>query len=74
MTYLHQLNVLPTEDDRDVLCGNPVGVYYVHKRNMIAQFSFGGNNTFSSNAEAHQALTKWLQSHKDSNMLRVTLL
>lgn len=74
MTYLHQLNVLPTEDDKDVVSDEYTGVYLVHKKNLIAQFSFGLNGTFTTGNEAHQAMTNFLQSRKDSDMLRVTLL
>jgi hypothetical protein len=74
MDYLHSLNVLETEDDRDVVSDQSVGTYYVHKKNCLAAFPFGVEGHYADGEKAFNALHKWLHSRKDSATLRVTLI
>lgn len=74
MDCLRHLDVLYTEDDRDVLSDQPVGTYYVHKKNCIAAFPFGMDSPYVDSEKAFNALHKFLHSRKDSAILRVTLI
>ena len=74
MSILHKLNVLPTEDDRNKISNLPVGVYYVHKKQLLTAFPFGVAGHSQTAEDAHKSLTIWLSSRKDSGMLRVTLI
>lgn len=74
MNYLHRLNVLESEDDRDVVSDQPVGTYYVHKKNCLAAFPFGIDGHYADGEKAFNALHKFLHSRKDAAILRVTLI
>jgi hypothetical protein len=74
MNYLHQLNVLETEDDRDVVATTIVGTYYVHKKNCLAAFPFGVDGHYADGEKAFNALHNFLHSRKDAAILRVTLI
>jgi hypothetical protein len=74
MNYLHRLNVLKTEDDRDVVSDQAVGTYYVHKKNCLAAFPFGLAGHYHTGKEAFDAMRNFLYSRKDAAMLRVTLI
>ena len=74
MNYLHRLNVLKTEDDRDVVSVQVVGTYYVHKKNCLAAFPFGVAGHYHTGKEAFDSMRKFLHSRKDAAILRVTLI
>lgn len=71
MKYAHTLDVLPTADDRNAIPEWNKGVYFVHKKNLTACFSFDSTTTPE---EAHEKLTNYLQSRKDSDKLTITLI
>jgi hypothetical protein len=74
MNYLHKLNVLETEDDRNFISYDIVGTYYVHKKNCLAAFPFGVAGHYHTGKEAFDAMRKFLHSRKDAATLRVTLI
>ena len=74
MNHLHQLNVLETEDDRDVVATTIIGTYYIHKKNCLAAFPFGVAGHYHTGKEAFEAMRKFLHSRKDAAILRVTLI
>lgn len=65
--------ILP-EDDRNYKPLANKGIYYVHKKNCVAQFGFGGSNSFDNIDQAYNALHLWLNGRKDSKQLRITLI
>lgn len=68
------LEIVQSADHRDILSGSERGVYYVHKRNCLAAFPFGEAGHYDTAKEAFEAMQKFLQSRKDSDILRVTLI
>jgi hypothetical protein len=74
MNYLHRLNVLKTEDDRDVVATGRFGAYYVKKKNLVGVFAFGVYDSYADGEKAFNALHKWLHLRKDAAILRVTLI
>lgn len=68
------LKIIQGNDHRDILSESERGVYYVHKRNCLAAFPFGEAGHYDTSEEAFEAMQKFLQSRKDSDILRVTLL
>lgn len=68
------LKIIQKSDHRDILSEAERGVYYVHKRNCLAAFPFGEAGHHTTAKEAFEAMQKFLQSRKDSDILRVTLI
>jgi len=68
------LNIIQTQDQRDVLSEHDRGIYYVHKRNCLAAFPFGEAGHYNTANEAFDAMKNFLQSRKDADKLRVTLI
>ncbi len=66
--------IIQTEDDRNILSEGKRGAYYVHKKNCLAAFVFGEVGHYDTAKEAFEAMQNFLQSRKDSAILRVTLI
>lgn len=62
------------EDDRDYKPLASKGIYYVYKKNCVAQFGFGESRSFDNINQAYNALHLWLNDRKDSYQLRITLI
>ena len=60
-------------DERNVVSESEKGAYFVIKKNILAQLSFGGSNTFKTAEEAFSAMQSYLASRKDSAALRVQI-
>lgn len=65
--------VLP-DDDRNYKPLAVKGIYYVYKKNCIAQFGFGSSHSFDNIDQAYNAMRLWLNNRKDSDKLRITLI
>tara|TARA_Y100000310_G_scaffold333795_1_gene412089 strand:+ start:358 stop:591 length:234 start_codon:yes stop_codon:yes gene_type:complete len=50
------------------------GVYMIHKKNIVAQFSFGVDGSFESIRDAFKSMSLYLAKRKDSDNLTVSLL
>jgi hypothetical protein len=62
------------EDDRNYKPLANKGVYYIYKKNWVAQFCFGGSHSFDNIDQAYNAMHLWLKSRKDADKLRITLI
>ena len=60
-------------DERNAVSESEKGAYFVIKKNILAQFSFGAAGTFKTAKEAFDAMHSYLASRKDSSALRVQI-
>lgn len=61
-------------DARNTISAACTGIYRVYKKNQIAQFGFGGSNSFENSVDAFNAMNKYLAKRKDRNTLTVYLV
>jgi hypothetical protein len=65
---------LIVKDSRYTIPEFDSGVYYIFKKNCIAQFSFGNKGTSETSEEARAKMEEWFSKRKDADSLRVSLI